>query len=705
MDDVYREKIAAWKDRGIKVTRLESLLASGAPDEEILSAITAFAQGVQRLAALAEELGELDAADFPEDKLSIGAMLQDVDSIPDAEGAIEELHMKVELARRRKQRAEREAAAPPPPPSPPPPPPEPAVVKTLDERKVLFDSLKEKVVAWRAEGYNTDRLNAIVARGDVDDLRTESALFSVSIQHLGELKAELERVAAGLPVEERKAAGALLKEPDRTEDLEKELSRLEELAARRAEEEEGARESAKLKSGFQKRLDRWKGDGWTVTRLEKVVLPMLEKDRSGTEAEFRDYEENMARHPAVLAKVEAFAAEGLEEEKRVLLERLGRKDADAVPSVEKGLGELEKRAAELKRFRAKKDAEARERAEEARRREEEKRRARELERRVKNDTGIAAAAKAGVAERVAAKALDAPLPIDFGLDHRLERYGSHRLLVPIVIGLGLLAGLGFLFLAMSGGKVTYHWERRFSGFVEFLILSLGITLAGGGAFLTLTGGLNRKAGGAAALVVGAGVLWLLYMDSAGLLAVLRTTPVDISQSLSAAVKWSYPFDFYDSLVAVLGAALGVSAVFGVKKALSTAFRQAPAADIVTEEEVGEEEAEVTEEEEAEADVDEATEEEEPEAAEVTKEEADEKEAEVTVEEEEETTPPSLPQKEPEAAEETECPECHKAIPADAQQCPHCGVQFEEEFVCPACNSVVGADDAKCPKCGATFEEG
>jgi len=54
----------------------------------------------------------------------------------------------------------------------------------------------------------------------------------------------------------------------------------------------------------------------------------------------------------------------------------------------------------------------------------------------------------------------------------------------------------------------------------------------------------------------------------------------------------------------------------------------------------------------------------------------------------------------------ECPECGKPIPADAEKCPHCGVQFEVEevFECPMCGSLLGLTVTKCPSCGAEFEE-
>ncbi|MCK5310179.1 MAG: hypothetical protein KAJ64_05980, partial [Thermoplasmata archaeon] len=53
----------------------------------------------------------------------------------------------------------------------------------------------------------------------------------------------------------------------------------------------------------------------------------------------------------------------------------------------------------------------------------------------------------------------------------------------------------------------------------------------------------------------------------------------------------------------------------------------------------------------------------------------------------------------------ECPECSGAVPADANACPHCGVEFEMEevFECPMCKAMIDVTVDKCPSCGAEFE--
>lgn len=53
-----------------------------------------------------------------------------------------------------------------------------------------------------------------------------------------------------------------------------------------------------------------------------------------------------------------------------------------------------------------------------------------------------------------------------------------------------------------------------------------------------------------------------------------------------------------------------------------------------------------------------------------------------------------------------CPACSTKLPANAAECPECGlaVGFEEDVVlCPDCDAEVGDEVTRCPNCGAEFE--
>lgn len=55
------------------------------------------------------------------------------------------------------------------------------------------------------------------------------------------------------------------------------------------------------------------------------------------------------------------------------------------------------------------------------------------------------------------------------------------------------------------------------------------------------------------------------------------------------------------------------------------------------------------------------------------------------------------------AEYVECGNCNATIPADTDECPKCGVDFEKETVkCSECGEWIPADAPECPSCGTEF---
>jgi hypothetical protein len=229
-----QERIRSWKEKGYEVAALESAMTGGKDDATKL-----FDQY-----QIQDELRTLAAAGFAKETEGIGPKLKDPLSLKDAE---EELLM-VQVAGERRKKEE---------------------VRRKGDEERRRDEYKNKLKEWTSIGFGTGRLATVLA-GPLDAVKKDFEQFEASIQKLKELREELLVMNISGFEKEVDAMRPRFLEPDKVNDLEDDIFRLRILIERRNKEDRRRKEDDEKVTGeLQKRLDRWRSEGFDVTRVQE----------------------------------------------------------------------------------------------------------------------------------------------------------------------------------------------------------------------------------------------------------------------------------------------------------------------------------------------------------------------------------------------------------------------------------------------------
>jgi hypothetical protein len=243
-----QERIQAWKEQGLNVSRLEKALDEGL--EAFKTELSAYSLNVEKLRSVREELSMLDARGLEPELEALGARLSDVDNAAAAEEGLRALRAKIE-ERNERERREKESEK--------------------EERK----SYVQKLLAWSSQGLVVGRLERAID-GPMDGLRAEFGSFEKAVRRLDEIRgALLEMDLSGLEQEaDRVRMG--LNDPDGLPEVEQDLAALREKAAERDRSRREAELGEQRRQKARGRVERLASSGIAVKRMERFLDGDLE---------------------------------------------------------------------------------------------------------------------------------------------------------------------------------------------------------------------------------------------------------------------------------------------------------------------------------------------------------------------------------------------------------------------------------------------
>lgn len=292
-----RRSMEAWKGEGYYVAPLLKVLDTPLPELE--KAFADFGARVERLKGLQAQLDSQPATGFEREVEVLRGKLKDVDKV---DGVAAEIEM---LAGRIGKRRETDAGR---------------VAAEEKKRKELGDRIQE----WKTAGYNTARLDKMMAGGTLDELRNGCVVFRMRIQRMKEVEAEIATLdISGLEGLAESLRSKLL-DPERVAAVEAELTELKLRLKRRREDDRKKREDeTRRRSALNQKLQGYFVQGYAISHIEPLFtgeMPVLEGAVRGFEAKvarLRELERD-------LASLDASGLEGAVEEVKWLLKDVTR---------------------------------------------------------------------------------------------------------------------------------------------------------------------------------------------------------------------------------------------------------------------------------------------------------------------------------------------------------------------------------------------
>jgi hypothetical protein len=323
----YEKKLEDWRTEGFDVSRLAGVLRN--EPGEAPGAFETAEKGVSRNRELRREWEELrlpEAGDGPE---RLRRLLADPWTSGEAENLLLELQVQHEKQKKEDQRRERDR-----------------------ERRTA--RLREKVAAWKKEGYATGPLEAALEKG-AEAAEAEMAVFEEGLARLGALAEELRGLETPGFEEDRKKIEGMLHDPARAQEAEDALIHLRIRAekarkAQRARAEQEKREREALRS----RAHGWREAGLKIPLADDLIenAPLDElNDR------FEELEEQMVRMDELRDELGRMELSGLEAERKALEEMM--RDPALVQATEERLLRLQLTTQRAARERERKAEESR----------------------------------------------------------------------------------------------------------------------------------------------------------------------------------------------------------------------------------------------------------------------------------------------------------------------------------------------------------
>jgi DNA repair exonuclease SbcCD ATPase subunit len=302
----FRRTLDEWKAQGLRVDALEAVMDKDL--DSVAESLEKARADIGRLRVLGEELDELDTTGHEEEVRGIRELLQEPTRVHNAEEAILDLQLKVE--RRKKEERRR---------------------KEVDER--TRQELKDRILAWRAEGFVTDYLYSTLD-GSLDMLRKAVEGFEAAARKMKELGDELGSLDTEGYDEDSERISAKMRDVRLTEEVENDILNL--LVRSRRERQEKMRLEQ-----IRKNLAEWKSLGYNVDRVEALIG---RADIKGLEKEFVTHKIGIHTLKELEHDLDGLEPEGFEDEV-ANLRRLMR-DIRNIQSVEESLLDLQRRIEE-----------------------------------------------------------------------------------------------------------------------------------------------------------------------------------------------------------------------------------------------------------------------------------------------------------------------------------------------------------------------
>lgn len=294
----YLARIGEWQRRGFNTDRLSQVIAGEIDIEASERAFISYEADVRKLGELNGRLQSLlpGAGGLELEVAQIRRGLANPDSVRAVEEGMADLTAKVEA--RKKKDAEARVA-----------------------------DIRKRVAEWKEKGYNVARFEA-VPDSEALQLAKEYQRFEADVKRLWEIKSRVEALTIPGLQAEADAVKALLTDPDRVDECTALLAALEKKSAKRGD--------------YLKRLQEYRARGYNAVRLEKALtLPMDEMA-----AEFERYDLDARKLYSLWERLRGLDAAELHQEWEAVRQKIT--DPDALPEIEQGMAELEKKAAALR---------------------------------------------------------------------------------------------------------------------------------------------------------------------------------------------------------------------------------------------------------------------------------------------------------------------------------------------------------------------
>ena len=326
----YEKKLEDWRTEGFDVSRLAGILKS-AP-HEAAGAFETAEKGIHRNRELLHELEEPGGIMGDEAASNLRELLKDPWRSGEAENLLLEFQVQEERKKKEAQRKER-------------------------DRERRLGRLREKVLAWKGQGYATAGLEALLDK-DADAAGGELERFEEGVSRLKAVEEELSAVDTADFEEDRKSIEAMLRDTARAQEAEDAIIhlriRIEKAGkAKRARAEQEKRDRAKLRE----KVRAWMAAGQKIPLPDDLIdnAPMDELNER-----VEELEEAMVRQDELRDELGRMELQGHDAEKEGVLALLN--DPSQVRAAEERLlrlqlasqraaRERERRAEESRRWR------------------------------------------------------------------------------------------------------------------------------------------------------------------------------------------------------------------------------------------------------------------------------------------------------------------------------------------------------------------
>ena|GEM_PF-5985819 len=296
----FQDQLDAWKKEGFNVKGLSKAMDT----EDIVDLRRAFVVSrirVQKLRELGKVVEGLRAEGYDTDIDEILPLLTEVDRVEKADEAVNALRQKVEKAR--------EAAG---------------------KRR----EYRAKMEEWRAQGYNTERLERALSKDDTDYISKEFLVFKIRLQKLEELKEEINIMVLSAEDVAPQVEGLrpLLKDVDKISEIRERISALKAKIDQAREERRKKEElERKVREELGVKLLGWASQGYNIEVLEKVFDGPLDV----VQTVFDEFERTMNKVNRLRQELGALDTKGYEGEVGLISSKLG--DAKRVVEAEEEL--------------------------------------------------------------------------------------------------------------------------------------------------------------------------------------------------------------------------------------------------------------------------------------------------------------------------------------------------------------------------------
>jgi len=306
-----QERISAWRDQGLNVSRLEKALDEGL--DSFKKELSLYSLKLEKLRGIREELTLLDARGFEPELETLQSKLADVDNAEAAEEGLRALRARID-ERKERERRDKEAEK--------------------DERKAYI----QKLLNWSSQGLVVERLERAIDQ-PIEELRAEFDSFEKAARRLDEIRhALLEMDLARLDGEADRVR-LELNDPGMLLEVEQNFSVLRERAAERDRDRLEKEKQAQRRASIRERVAKLGSVGIVTKRMDKF----LDGDLETLENELDLFLEDVKKLRTLRKRYDSVDWTGSDERAAKLEPML--QDPDALELIEPELEELELEAA------------------------------------------------------------------------------------------------------------------------------------------------------------------------------------------------------------------------------------------------------------------------------------------------------------------------------------------------------------------------